>query len=155
VTKIRLHAARVMAVTAAARVARTRWWPAVLAWALWTLAMLGLAVIAWFDHLLRRAGRPDLGTLTTFAIPPTLACVSASTVGAVLASRRARHPVGWLLLALGLSLAISGASAGYLPYGLVARPGALPAASHVALYYPATVVAQLAFLGFVLLLSSL
>jgi hypothetical protein len=112
-----------------------------------------LAVGAWFDHLLRRAGRPDLGTLTTFALPPTLACVSASTVGAVLASRRARHPVGWLLLALGLSLAISGASAAYLPYGLVARPGALPAASHVALYYPATVVAQLAFLGFVLLLT--
>jgi hypothetical protein len=142
-----------MAVTAAARVARTRWWPAGLAWGLWALAMLGLAVGAWFDHLLRRAGRPDLGTLTTFAIPPTLACVSASTVGAVLASRRPRHPVGWLLLALGLSLAISGASAAYLPYGLVARPGALPAASHVALYYPATVVAQLAFLGFVLLLT--
>jgi hypothetical protein len=140
-------------VTAAARPARRRWWPAGLAWALWALAMLGLAVGAWFDHLLRRAGRPDLGTLTTFAIPPTLACVSASTVGAVLASRRARHPVGWLLLALGLSLAISGASAAYLPYGLVARPGALPAASHVALYYPATVVAQLAFLGFVLLLT--
>jgi hypothetical protein len=142
-----------MAVTAAARVARTRWWPGGLAWGLWALAMLGLAVGAWLDHLLRRAGRPDLGTLTTFAIPPTLACVSASTVGAVLASRRARHPVGWLLLALGLSLAISGASAAYLPYGLVARPGALPAASQVALYYPATVVAQLAFLGFVLLLT--
>jgi hypothetical protein len=130
-----------------------RWRPGVVAWGLWMLAMLGLAVGAWLDHLLRRAGRPDLGTLTTFAIPPTLACVSAGTVGAVLASRRPRHPVGWLLLALGLSLAISGASAAYLPYGLVARPGALPAASQVALYYPATVVAQLAFLGFVLLLT--
>jgi hypothetical protein len=137
----------------AARRARTPRWLTALPSVLWALAVLGLAVGAWFDHLLRRAGRPDLGTLTTFAIPPTLACVSASTVGAVLASRRARHPVGWLPLALGLSLAISGASAAYLPYGLVARPGALPAASHVALYYPATVVAQLAFLGFVLLLT--
>ena len=33
-----------------------------------------------------------------------LALVSAVTVGAVLASRRPRHPVGWLLLGLGLSL---------------------------------------------------
>jgi hypothetical protein len=140
-------------VTPAAPLAQMRWRPGVVAWGLWMLAMLGLAVTVWLDHLLRRAGRPDLGTLTTFAIPPTLACVSASTVGAVLASRRPRHPVGWLLLALGLSLAISGASAAYLPYGLVARPGALPAASQVALYYPATVVAQLAFLGFVLLLT--
>jgi hypothetical protein len=140
-------------VTPAAPLAQMRWRPGVVAWGLWMLAMLGLAVTVWLDHLLRRAGRPDLGTLTTFAIPPTLACVSASSVGAVLASRRPRHPVGWLLLALSLSLAISGASAGYLPYGLVARPGALPAASQVALYYPATVVAQLAFLGFVLLLT--
>jgi hypothetical protein len=148
-----LRAATTMTVTPATQPIRPRWWPGVAAWALWTLAMLGLAVGAWLDHLLRRAGRPDLGTLTTFAIPPTLACVSATTIGAVLASRRARHPVGWLLLALGLSLAISGASAAYLPYGLVARPGALPAASRVALYYPATVIAQLAFLGFVLLLT--
>jgi hypothetical protein len=142
-----------VAVTAATPAPRPHRWPTGLAWALWALAMLGLATNSWFDHLLRQAGRPDLGTVTTFAIPPTLACVSASTVGAVLASRRPRHPVGWLLLALGLSLAISGASAGYLPYGLVARPGALPAASQVALYYPATVYAVLAAIGFVLLLT--
>jgi hypothetical protein len=79
--------------------------------------------------------------------------VSASTVGAVLASRRPRHPVGWLLLALGLSLAASGMAAGYVPYGLLIRPGTLPAARYVALYYPATVVAVLALIGFVLLLT--
>jgi hypothetical protein len=45
---------------------RARWWPAGLAWALWTLAMLGFLVIGWLDHLLRRAGRPELALLTAF-----------------------------------------------------------------------------------------
>jgi hypothetical protein len=34
-----------------------------LAWALWALAMLGLVATAWFDQLLRQAGRPDLAQL--------------------------------------------------------------------------------------------
>jgi hypothetical protein len=38
-----LRAARTMAVTPAARLARPRRWSAVLAWTLWALAMLGLA----------------------------------------------------------------------------------------------------------------
>ena len=86
--------------TAAVRPARTRWRPAGLPWALWGLATLGFAVIVWLDHLLRQAGRLDLAPLGVFAIPPALAAVSACTVGAVVASRRPRHPVGWLLLAL-------------------------------------------------------
>jgi hypothetical protein len=79
--------------------------------------------------------------------------VSAATVGAVLASRRPAHPVGWLLLALGLLMAAGGVASQYAPYGLLARPGALPAASTVALYYPAAAVVPLAVLGFVLLLT--
>jgi hypothetical protein len=75
------------------------------------------------------------------------------TVGAVLASRRPAHPVGWLLLALGVSIGADGVAAGYGPYGLLARPGALPAAGVVAVYYPALAVAALACLGFVLLLT--
>jgi len=139
-----------MAVTPAARVARPRRWPAGLAWALWALALLGLAVIAWLDHLLRQAGRPDL---TQLAALPVFALVSAATVGVVVASRRPRHPVGWLLLALGMFMAAGGVAAGYAPYGLLARPGALPAASYVALYSPAIAVPALALLGFVLLLT--
>jgi hypothetical protein len=49
-----------MAVTGAARMARR---PGVLAWVLWALAMLGLAVVPWLDSLLRQAGRPDLAQL--------------------------------------------------------------------------------------------
>jgi len=137
-------------VTSAVRLARPRWWPAGLAWALWALAMLGLAAGFWLEVLLRRAGRAD--PLDT-AVAPTVATVSAATVGAVLAGRRPRHPVGWLLLACGLSLSAAGVAGGYVPYGLQVRPGALPAAAWVAMYYPATALAGLACLGLVLLLT--
>jgi hypothetical protein len=115
-------------VTPGARPARTRWWPAGLAWALWALFMVGMAVVAWLDHLLRQAGRPELVQLTAEnAIYAVLGLVSAVTVGAVVASRRPRNPVGWLLLAFGLLVVVSLVAVGYLAYGLLARPGALPA----------------------------
>ena len=31
-----------------------------LAWLLWVLTLSGLAAVFWLDHLLRRAGRPEL-----------------------------------------------------------------------------------------------
>ena len=66
--------------------------------------MAGLGVIWWLDHLFREAGRADLAPLGAGVAAPVLAAVSAATVGAVLASRRPRHPVGWLLLASALCL---------------------------------------------------
>jgi hypothetical protein len=125
----------------------------VAAWALWALALLGLASVPWFDHLTRRAGRPELTQLNASTIPWLLAIVVAATVGAGLASRLPRHPVGWLLLAIGLSVTGSGVADGYARYGLVARPGALPVARWVAVYSPATTIVGLALVGFVLLLT--
>jgi len=139
-----------MAMTPAARPARPPRWSGVVAWALWALSMLALATVPWLDHLLRQAGRPDL---EQWDARPAVAMVSAATVGAVLASRRPRHPVGWLLLALALSLVATGAAAQYLVYGLLVRPGALPAAHYAALYYPASAFTALALIGFVLLLT--
>jgi hypothetical protein len=142
-----------MPVTSTPRRLPPRWWPAGLAWAAWALAMLVLAAFPWLDRLLRHAGRPDLGLLTAFSVAPTLAAITASAVGLVLALRRPAHPVGWLLLALGLSLCTSGAAAGYVAYGLVVRLGALPVAHVVARLYPTVTNAALAALGFVLLLT--
>jgi hypothetical protein len=143
-----------MAVTVGGQPAWARRWPAALAWAQWALTMLGIGVIAWLDHQSRQAGRPDLAQLTLGAfVGPVLACVSAATVGAVLASRRPRHPVGWLLLVVGLSLAWGGVAPAYAAYGLLARPGALPAAHAVARYWPVTVVTAQTASSFVLLLT--
>jgi len=141
-------------VTSTAGLGRPRRWPAGLAWGLWVLAMLGLAVVPWMDRLIIRAGRPDLAVLVPGSIVgPVLAVLSAATVGAVLASRRPRHPVGWLLLGFALSLTASGVINSYVIYGLLARPGALPAVHAVARYYPATGAAALALLSLVLLLT--
>jgi hypothetical protein len=82
-----------------------------------------------------------------------VAALTAGVVGAVVASRRPRHPVGWLLLAQGMVMWISAAAVGYVPYGLIVRPGALPAANIVARIYPAAIAACLAVVGFVLLLT--
>jgi hypothetical protein len=80
----------------------------------WALTMLGIPVIAWLDQLSRQAGPPELAQLTLgAAVGPVLAAVSAATVGAVLSSRRPLHPVGWLLLILGLSLAWGGVPPAY------------------------------------------
>jgi hypothetical protein len=132
---------------------RGRRWPGGLAWALWALAMLGLATVPWFDHLLRAARRPDLTQLNASTIPYLLALVIAPTVGAVLAGRRPGHPVGWLLLALGLSVSASGFADGYARYGVAARPGAVPGARWVAIYSPTTTILSLVCVGFVLLLT--
>jgi hypothetical protein len=143
-----------MAVTSTAGLGRPRRWLAGLAWVLWALAMLGLAVVPWMDRLTIRAGRPDLTNQWQGPLfVAVLGHLTATTVGAVLASRRPRHPVGWLLLGFPLALTASGVIASYVAYGLLARPGALPAAATVARYYPATGPAGLALLSFVLLLT--
>jgi hypothetical protein len=145
---------RTMAVTSAAGLGRPRRWAAGLAWGLWALAMLGLAVVPWMDRLIIRAGRPDLAAFVPGSVVgPVVAVLSATTVGAVLASRRPRHPVGWLLLGFALSLTASGVISSYVTYGLVVRPGALPAANLYARVYGPLIYLSLAIIGFILLLT--
>jgi hypothetical protein len=121
---------------------------------MWALAIPGgFAVVVRLDHLLRQAGRPDLALLNPNQYAYVLTLVSAATVGAVLASRRPRHPVGWLLLALGLSVVAAGVAQGYAGYGLLARPGSLPGARWVALYGDAPGIVWSALVGFILLLT--
>jgi hypothetical protein len=125
----------------------------VAAWSLWALAMLAIPVIGWLDHLLRQAGRPELAPLSPDAAAYLLGIVSAVTVGAVLASRRPRHPVGWLLLALGLSTVALGVASGYAKYGLLVRPGSLPWAVDAAVYNSVGLLPIAPCLAFILLLT--
>jgi hypothetical protein len=143
-------APRTMNVTPRTRLPRPHWWPGGAAWVLWALAMLGMAATFWLHQLLVQAGRPELMSFDPLLL---VAMVSAATTGAVVASRQPIHPVGWLLLAFAVLLAGSGVAAAYGPYGLLARPGALPAAGFVAVFYPPLAVAALACLALVLLLT--
>jgi hypothetical protein len=141
-----------MALTAVTRGTRMGWRPTWLAWGLWTLAILGLVVLVWLDQLLllRQTGRPELVVLNPTAFAPVLGAVSTATVGAVVASRRPAHPVGWLLLALGLSLTAAGVTLASTNYGVA---HAAPAAALVARYVPATIVTAMACNGLTLLLT--
>jgi hypothetical protein len=142
-----------MALTQAGRGARLRWWPAGLAGTVWALTVLGVAGTLWLDRLLREAGRADLTALSASAVPLAVAALSAVAVGAVVASRRPRHPVGWLLLVMGLSIVVHEVTYSYTRYGLVVRPGALPGAAYLAGLNNGAVVQWIACAGFVLLLT--
>ena len=139
--------------TSTAGPGRPRRWTAGLAWALWLASLLCLAAVPWLDELLRQAGRADLVQFDPDVAVPVLALVSSATVGAVVAARRPAHPVGWLLLGIALSLTGTAATAQYFVYGLLVRPGALPAARYAVLYQPATTFTALTLIGFVLLLT--
>jgi hypothetical protein len=116
-----------------------------LAWALWTLVLLGLSVTPWLNQQARQVGRSDLGSDAN-SVVYGLVAVSAATVGAVLAGRRPRHPVGWLLLGLGLWFVY-----GYASWVLSAWRGVPPAVGTALL--DANVVVIPAVVGYVLLLT--
>jgi hypothetical protein len=144
-------AARTMAVRRDAdAVGADRWAPR-LALLLWALTLSGLAAVFWLDHLLRRAGRPEL-TIRAHELTYVAAVAGMATVGAVLAGRRPRHPVGWLMLALGLSVTVDGVTDGYARYGLLASPGAVPAVGQVRVLGD-TFALWPACIGFILLLT--
>jgi len=125
-----------------------------LAWGLWALTLAGLGGSLWLDALLRRDGYPELAFLLgTGNLLFLVAAVSAATVGALVAGRRPGHRVGWLLVATGLSIAVTGFSFSYSRYGLVARPGALPRAIWLADIASGAVLIYLSCTGFILLLS--
>jgi hypothetical protein len=140
-------------VTPTARKAWPPWWPAGLAWALWALTLAGLGGNFWFDQLLRQAGSSEVDRLNAAAYPVLLAAVSAATVGAVVASRRHRHPVGWLLLATGLTMVVDLGVNGYVRYGVVVRPGSLPGARYLAGVSFGIFLVWISLAGFVLLLT--
>jgi hypothetical protein len=142
-----------MAVSSDARAPGPGRWAPGLAWALWALTLLGLAGVFWFDYRLRQAGSSDVDRLNAAAYPVLLAAVSAATVGAVVASRRHRHAVGWLLLATGLTMVADLGVNAYVRYGVVVRPGSLPGARYLAGVSFGIFLVWVSLTGFVLLLT--
>ncbi|MGH8775562.1 MAG: sensor histidine kinase [Jiangellaceae bacterium] len=90
---------------------------------------VSMAAILFFDRLVTDAGRPDLVQPVSDFVVWVPAVLSAATVGAVLALRRPRHPVGWLFLTLSAVIVLP--TGNYASYGALARPGSLPLADMV------------------------
>lgn len=118
----------------------------------WLIGFACLIATVVLEIRLSEAGRADLSERwagLAFLLP----FLSAGVVGTTLALRRPRHPVGWLFLALALSLAAAGAIDSYAVYGAVARPGSLPAAEFMAVVGDITFIPWLTLLGLIMLLT--
>jgi hypothetical protein len=124
-----------------------------IAWLLWTLTMLGILAAVWLNELLDEAGCSDLDRLGVSSIPLLAGALAAATVGVVIAVRRSEHPVGWLLLVLGLLLAADAAGFEYVRYGAIAVPGSLPLARWLAGPLVGTGLVWMSVAGFLMLLT--
>ena len=126
-------------------------------WLAWSLAGLALAIAAAtvaLDLLLRFAPAPGSEDTAT-GIGDLLFFVPFSAfpiVGALIASRRPRNPIGWICLADGLMWMLIVLSEGYSAYAL-ARPGSVPFPVTVhALLYSWLWVPAVSLLGIYLIL---
>jgi hypothetical protein len=98
----------------------------VAAWSAWSLCGLTLVLVCCVVvfALLYRKGLQELIFL--------VGVVASALVGAVVASRRPRNPIGWFFVLSSSSLAIADATLRYAAYGLVIAPGSLPLAHAMA-----------------------
>jgi hypothetical protein len=89
-----------------------------LAWSLCAGCIAGICGLAVLKVL---NGGTDLWSMSLVAAP-----LAFAVVGALVATRQPRNPVGWQLLAVGVFLTANLASESYARYALVTAPGALP-----------------------------
>jgi hypothetical protein len=98
-----------------------------LAWSLCGLTLILVACVVAFEALYR-VSLSGL-SLLVFLVPSAL-------VGAVVASRQPRNPVGWFFVVSATCWAVNEATGRYAVYGLVIEPGSLPLARLMA--WPST-----------------
>lgn len=96
-----------------------------IAWTLWGVCVAMLLFVLLLGFLSRHADSPLEEGATGFLF--VLPMLAFPTVGAVVASRRPLHPVGWLFLAVGLLFAVGGLAPAYVEYDRYVNPGVLPA----------------------------
>src|SRR5829696_6031215 len=100
-----------------------------LAWSLGALSV-ALTVLSLLLLVLNLT-HPDVHVYD-YWLENTLSAVLFSTVGAIVASRRAENPVGWLFCLLGLAFSIGHFSSQYTIYAQLAQSDLLPAGQALA-----------------------
>jgi hypothetical protein len=96
------------------------------AWLAWSLCVLSLALTVLSLLLLMWSwSYPDVHVFD-YWVENTMVAVVFSTVGAVVASRRPDHPVGWLFCVIGLVGGIRHLGAEYATYSLLVSHGSVP-----------------------------
>jgi hypothetical protein len=100
-----------------------------IAWSLWALsvALTALSLLL----LVLNLSHPDV-YFYDYWLENALSAVLYSTVGAIVASRRAENPVGWLFCLLGLAFSIGHSSSQYAIYTQLTQPDLLPAGQALA-----------------------
>ena len=94
-----------------------------LAWGLWAL-VLALLV---FVFVLGSLNDSEVTGEEFFLVPLVLlATMTSSTVGALVASRQPRNPIGWLFLGLSLCVVLGVMGEDYPIYAIRTNPGSLP-----------------------------
>ena len=99
-----------------------RRWTTWLAWGLWIASMasaVGEVVLARSNHVPWGTVLKADGFAISFAL-------FFPTAGALIASRRPGNPIGWILLAAGLSQVLEGLTHRWAQHTLVTAPGSLP-----------------------------
>jgi hypothetical protein len=121
-------------------------------WLAWTILALSMALTVLSIWLLVLGlSRPNVPIYPYWA-EGTLLAVGYSTVGAVVASRRPKNPVGWVLCSIGLSWGAVHFNSEYATYALLAAPGSLPAGEVAAWIYSWVWVPGLGLIVFLALL---
>ena len=92
-----------------------------LAWSLFALVLLVLTTGLLFWSL-------D----ASFFLAPTFIAALFGSVGALVASRRPKNPIGWLFLVFAVVAAVAGSADAYAYYALVEHPGTVPGGDWVA-----------------------
>jgi hypothetical protein len=108
----------------------TRRTTTLIATVLWVVSVILVAVTLLFVVRSRDSQVP--AGFDTAGVGETVRYLAATAVGAILAARRPRNPIGWLVLALGISLIVYPFAAMYTATGLFVAPGRLPWVRQVA-----------------------
>jgi hypothetical protein len=93
-------------------------WVSLSAWA-FSLALVALGL------LLGAANLSVENEIAPYTVNLVVAALAFSTVGALVASRQRKNPIGWLLLGIGILYATELFAGNYSVYTLVTNPGSL------------------------------